>query len=99
MDPFPTRTNKVEKCAKAALGRGFKYFLLFNNGKCLVSYDGTYSAYGYERITKKYCYYYCIWSCYYRCYYYLVPCGNGFGDYYKMNLYTMYYCKFSYLLD
>ena len=94
MDSYSSRSSsyKKQKCAKAAMGRGFKYFLLFNNGKCLASYDSRYTTYGYERTTRQYCYYYCYSYCYRRCYYYLTYCGTGYGDSYRTNLYTISYC-------
>lgn len=91
MDSPTYRSDKVGSCAKASMGRGFKYFALFNNGKCLSSWDATttYNDYGYKRSTRQYCYYYCNWGCYSRCYSYLIQCGNGYGDSTKMNVYTL----------
>lgn len=90
MDSFTSRSNKVESCAKASMGRGFTYFALFNNGECLSSWDAssTYDDHGYYRDTKQYCYYYCFWGCYRRCYSYLTECGTGYGDSVKMNVYS-----------
>ena len=93
-DGYSSRSNKVTKCAKAAMGRGYKYFALFDNGECRSSWTTSdYSYYGYERITRQYCYYY--YYSYYsrRCYYYLTKCGNGYGSSTKMNVYTFDYCK------
>ncbi|XP_078384727.1 sperm receptor for egg jelly-like [Oculina patagonica] len=90
-DSFASRSDKVQSCAKASLGRGFRYFALFNNGECRSSWDATttYDDFGYFRDTKQYCYYYCYWGCYSRCYSYLVYCGDGYGDSTKMNLYKL----------
>lgn len=90
MDSFSYRSDKVGSCAKASMGRGFTYFALFDNGKCLSSWDAstTHDDYGYVRGTKQYCYYYCFWGCYRRCYYYLTQCGDGYGDSVKMNVYS-----------
>lgn len=90
MDTFTSRSDKVGSCAKASMGRGFTYFALFNNGKCLSSWDAssTYDTYSSLRKTKEYCYYYCYWGCYRRCYSYLTECGTGYGDSTTMNVYS-----------
>ena len=100
VDSYSSRSSsdKIEKCAKAALGRGYKYFALFNNGQCRSSWESNYNDYGYERTTRQYCYYYCYFYCYRRCYYYLTNCGTGYGDSSRMNVYTMYYCKQRFLI-
>ena len=94
LDGHSSRSNKVTKCAQAAMGRGYKYFALFDNGECRSSWtESDYSYYGYERTTNQYCYYYCYYHCYSRCYYYLTKCGNGYGSSTKMNVYTFDYGK------
>ena len=95
MDSHSSRSDKQQKCAKAAMGRGFMYFLLFNNGECLASYDDSYNYYSYEITTSQYCYNYCYWGCYRTCYTYETYCGTGYGDSLRMNLFKIYYCKLS----
>ncbi|KAJ7336025.1 hypothetical protein OS493_013399 [Desmophyllum pertusum] len=92
MEPFVSRPDKVQKCAKASVGRGYKNFALFNGGECRSSWDSTatYNVYGYERTTNQYCYNYCYLFCYRRCYNYLVYCSTGFGDASMMNLYRLH---------
>ena len=95
---YSSRSNKVTTCAKAAMGRGYKYFALFDNGECRSSWTTSdYSYYGYEPTTRQYCYYY-YYSWYYsrRCYYYLTKCGNGYGSSTEMNVYTFDYGKIVY---
>ena len=91
MDSFASRSDKVQSCAKASMGRGFKYFALFKGGECRSSWDATetYDDYSYVRSTRQYCYTYCYWGCYRRCYSYLIYCGNGYGDGTKMNVYRL----------
>ena len=90
--PVAYRQKKVQACAKASTGRGYRYFALYKGGECLSGPDAekTYNKYGNKVSTKRYCYRYCWWWWCYRCYSYLVYCGNGYGDSSKMNVYNVY---------
>lgn len=85
-DSYSSRSDeqKKTKCAKAAVGGGFTYFLLFDDGKCLASYDDSYKKYKYEITTEQYCYNYCYGGCRTKCYDYETYCGTGYGDSSKM---------------
>ena len=97
LDGYSSRSNKVTKCAQAAMGRGYKYFALFDNGECRSSWTKSdYSYYDYERTTDQYCYYLCYHYCDFMCYYYLTKCGNGYGNSTMMNVYTFDYGKIVY---
>ncbi|RMX58703.1 hypothetical protein pdam_00009502 [Pocillopora damicornis] len=90
--PVAYRQKKVQACAKASTGRGYRYFALYKGGECLSGPDAekTYNKYGNKVSTRQYCYRYCWWGWCYRCYSYLVYCGNGYGDSWKMNVYNVY---------
>ena len=49
MDPdYKTRTDPLQKCAEAALDKGFKVFGLQNGGQCFAGVNGEtrYNMYG-----------------------------------------------------
>ena len=46
--PVAYRQKKVQACAKASTGRGYRYFALYKGGECLSGPDAekTYNKYG-----------------------------------------------------
>ena len=49
-DDYKKRADALQKCAEAALDRGFKYFAIQNGGQCFAGFNGEkrYNMYGHS---------------------------------------------------
>ena len=49
-DDYKKRADALQKCAEAALDRGFKYFAIQNGGQCFAGVNGEkrYNMYGHS---------------------------------------------------
>ena len=94
-NPYNERTDKIRDCAKVAMSRGFKFFAMFDGGKCLSSPDKfpAYSKYEEHKEMRTHCYRYGYYT---RCFSYQIYCLQGYGSSSMMNVYHIYYGKDSY---